>query len=229
MCFPLQAPPHPPISTHSSSPIRFPPTPGATPYAVTCSSCSHDATARAHPRATRGTVDPARASRDHVDHACVMRGPLDPACATRGPVDHACATRGPADPTYTTRGPVDPGSLCQPHARLPPSQPRHYLRPPDSGSSMSATRFADPVVVYHRREPTTPAALDVPAVRSEASVYHPVAIHRDPGHVHSMVTRRAVGVLRSVDRLILAADTSNTPPDASPVPSSVHTALADPH
>jgi hypothetical protein len=103
------------------------------------------------------------------------------------------------------------------------------LAPPDSGPSTRATRFADPAVVYHRREPATPAALDVPAVRSEPSVYHPVAIHRDPGHVHPMVTRRAAGVLRPVDRLILAADTSSTPPDASSVPSSVRTALADPH
>jgi hypothetical protein len=42
-----------------------------------------------------------------------------------------------------------------------------------------------------------------------------------------MVTRRAAGVLRPVDWLILAAATSSTPPDASPVPSSVRTALAD--
>jgi hypothetical protein len=101
--------------------------------------------------------------------------------------------------------------------------------PLDSGPSTSATRFADPTVVYHRRELATPAALDVPAVCSEPSVYHPVAIHRDLGHVHPMVTRRAAGGLRPVDRLILAADTSSTPPDASPVPSSVRTALADPH
>jgi hypothetical protein len=101
--------------------------------------------------------------------------------------------------------------------------------PPDSGPSTSVARFADPAVVYHRREPAIPAALDVPAVRSESSVYHPVAIHRDPGHVHLMVTRRAAGVLCPVDRLILAAATSSTPPDASPVPSSVRTALADPH
>jgi hypothetical protein len=59
-------------------------------------------------------------------------------------------------------------------------------------------------------------------------VYHPVAIHRDLGHVHSMVTRRAANVLRSVDRLILAADTTTTL-DASPIPSSVRTALVDPH
>jgi hypothetical protein len=44
-----------------------------------------------------------------------------------------------------------------------------------------------------------------------------------------MMTRRTVGVLRPVDRLIPAADTANTPPDTSPVPSSVRTALADPH
>jgi hypothetical protein len=44
-----------------------------------------------------------------------------------------------------------------------------------------------------------------------------------------MVTRRAAGVLRPVDRLILVADTTTTPLDASPVPSSVRTALTDPH
>jgi hypothetical protein len=71
----------------------------------------------------------------------------------------------------------------------------------------------------------------VPAtpVASEPSVYHPVTIHRDPGHTHPMVTRRAAGVLRPVDQLILVADTTATPPDASLVPSSVRSALADPH
>jgi hypothetical protein len=44
-----------------------------------------------------------------------------------------------------------------------------------------------------------------------------------------MVTRRTAGILRPVDRLILAADTITTPLDASPIPSSVRTALADPH
>jgi hypothetical protein len=134
MCFPLQASPHPPISTHSSSPIWFPPTPGASPCAITCTSCGHDATARAHSRAsrdpvdhacvTRGPDDPACATRGPVDHAC---GPADHACATRGPVDHACATRGLDDPARATRGPVDPGSLRRPRARLPPSRPRRYL------------------------------------------------------------------------------------------------------
>ena len=93
---------------------------------------------------------------------------------------------------------------------------------PDPGPSTSATCFTDPAVVYHRRGPATPLA-------PESSVYHPIAIHRDPGHIHLMVTRRAAGVLRPIDRLILAADTITTPPDALSVPSSVRTTLADPH
>jgi hypothetical protein len=101
--------------------------------------------------------------------------------------------------------------------------------PADSGPSTSTTHFADPAVVYHRRDPAIPATPDVPVARSESSVYHPVAIHHDPGHVHLMVTQRDAGVLRPVDRLILAADTTCTPPDASPVPSSVRAALTDPH
>jgi hypothetical protein len=66
-------------------------------------------------------------------------------------------------------------------------------------------------------------------VAPEPSVYHPVAIHRDPGHTHPMATRRAAGVLWPVDRLILAADTTATPLDATPVPSSVRSALVDPY
>jgi hypothetical protein len=103
---------------------------------------------------------------------------------------------------------------------------RHRSDPPsvlpDPGPSTSAVRFADPTVVYHRHGPATPP---VP----ESSVYHPVAIHRDPRHIHPMVTCRAAGVLRPVDRLILAADTTTTSLDASLIPSSVRTALADPH
>jgi hypothetical protein len=60
-------------------------------------------------------------------------------------------------------------------------------------------------------------------------VYPLVVILRDPRHVHPMVTRHAAVVLCPVDRLILATDTTATPSDASPVPSSVRSALADPH
>jgi hypothetical protein len=44
-----------------------------------------------------------------------------------------------------------------------------------------------------------------------------------------MVTRSVVNVPYPVDRLILAANMTATPPDASPVPSSICAALADPH
>jgi hypothetical protein len=74
-----------------------------------------------------------------------------------------------------------------------------------------------------------PTAPDVPAARSEPPVYHPVAIHHDPRHVHPMVPRSTVGVLRPIGRLILATDMTTTPPNTSSVPSSVRTALADPH
>jgi hypothetical protein len=207
--FPLAGPPHPPTSTPSSSPIRLPLLPGAPPCAVTRTPCGLDAAARAYSRATRG--------------------PVDHACATRGLVDHACASRGPPTPLAPC------AALLTPTTRFADPALVYYRRrhvttsaPADPGPSTSPVRFADPAV-YHRRESATPAAPDVPADRPEPPVYHPVAIHRDPGHVHPMVTRRAAGVLQPVDRLILAADTTTTPPDASPVPSSVRTALADPH
>jgi hypothetical protein len=49
-------------------------------------------------------------------------------------------------------------------------------------------------------------------------MYHLVDIHRDPRHVHPMVTRRAIGVLRPVNRFIQAANKTTTTPDASPAP-----------
>jgi hypothetical protein len=99
----------------------------------------------------------------------------------------------------------------------------------DLSPTTSLARFVDPAIVYHHREPATPAIPDLPAACSEPPVYHSVAIHRDLRHIHPMVTRRAVGVLRPVNQLILVADTTAAPPEASPVPSFVRTALADPH
>jgi hypothetical protein len=118
---------------------------------------------------------------------------------------------------------VDPAFVYHRRRSAPPSAPT------DPGPSTSAARFADPAIVYHRREPATHAAPNVLAARSEPLVYHPVAIHHDPVHVHPMVTRRVAGALRPVDRLILVTDTTTTPSDASTVPSTVRTALADPH
>ena len=111
---------------------------------------------------------------------------------------------------------ADPAIVYHRRGSAPPSAPT------DPGPSMNLPQFADPAVIYHRRGPATPVVPEPP-------VSHPIAIHRALGHTHPMVTRRAVGVLWPVDRLILAADTSATPLDASPFPSSVRTALADPH
>jgi hypothetical protein len=126
---------------------------------------------------------------------------------------------GPVD----ERGPLHrPCPLYHRRERATPSAPVNPT------SSTRTACFANPTLVYHRRDRATPLAPDASSARTEPAVYHPVAIHRDPGHVHPMVTRRAVNVLRLVDRLILAADTVATPPGASPVPS-IHVALAEPH
>jgi hypothetical protein len=53
--------------------------------------------------------------------------------------------------------------------------------PIDPSSSTSVARFAEPAVVYHRREPTTLVALDVPPARSEPLVYHPSPSTVTPG------------------------------------------------
>ena len=132
----------------------------------------------------------------------------------RDPDNHTCSIRG---------------LLCRPafvyhcRERATPSVPT------DLSPSTSVARFTDPTVVYHRREQAMLVAPDVPAACSNPPMYHLVAIHRDPGHVHPMVTRRAANVLCPVDRLILAADTTITPPDASPIPYSFRTTLADQH
>jgi hypothetical protein len=124
------------------------------------------------------------------------------------PAPRAATTIMPAPRAATSTTPAPraaPSTPPAPHAA--PSTPARFANPalvyhrrghatssahPDSGPSTSAARFADPAVVYHRREPTIPDALDVPAVRSESSIYHPVAIHRDPGHVHlGLETSRA--------------------------------------
>ena len=120
------------------------------------------------------------------------------------------------------RGPVDEsGLLRQPHPGLPLRERATPSAPANPAPSTSVARFTDPAFVYHRRKQATPSTPDTSSARTKPHVYHPVTIHRDP-----MVTHRAISILRPINRLILAAD---TPPDASPVPSSIRAALADPH
>jgi hypothetical protein len=73
--------------------------------------------------------------------------------------------------------------------------------------------------------PGTPTPLPPPpAARVETPVYHPPLLHRDPRHVHPMVTRHAAGTLCP---RVLAAMTGDS--QVSLVPSSVCTAQLDPH
>jgi hypothetical protein len=191
---------------------------------------------------------------DHVLHDIIALRPWPPHVASTLPLallptPHAATSPAPRTAPSTPPAPhTAPTTPPTPRAALATPAPStsgarfanlvlvyHRRRsaplsaPTDLGPSTSASRFANPAIVYHRRKSTTPAAFAVLAPRSEPSVYHPVAIHRDPRHIHPMLTRCAAGVLWPVDRLILTADMTTTPPDASLVPSSVCTTLADPH
>jgi hypothetical protein len=107
-------------------------------------------------------------------------------------------------------------------------------------------RFAQPVRIYQRRLPppgftpppppssSPPVAQSPPgtptppprppAARVESPVYHPPLLHRDPRHVHPMVTWHVAGTLPP---RVQAATTGDS--QVSLVPSSVRTALLDPH
>jgi hypothetical protein len=142
-----------------------------------------------------------------------------PRAATTPPLMTSSTPRAaPSTPPAPRVAPSTPPTSRAAPSTTPMPRVAPSTMPAPRAAPSTPTRFANPTVVYHRRAPAIPAALDVPAVRSESSVYHPVAIHRDPGHVHPMVTRRAASVLRPIDRLILAAATSSTPPDASQCP-----------
>jgi hypothetical protein len=60
-------------------------------------------------------------------------------------------------------------------------------------------RFVDPIRIYQQH--VQPSALGHYCDKQQ--VYYHVAIHHDPCHIHSMVTRRLVGVLCPIDRPML--------------------------
>jgi hypothetical protein len=149
----------------------------------------------------------------------VMPSPAQPHTAST-PLESPCAA------------PPAPPSLAQPRATLasppspraaPPSpaQPRAAPVPPAPPHTAPSSRYTDPIQTYQRRgrrgAPTRS--------RAEPPAYHPVVVHRDPRHIHPMVTQRAAGVLRAPDCLILSATSS---PALPPVPKTVRGALADP-
>ena len=53
-------------------------------------------------------------------------------------------------------------------------------------------------------------------------MYHPPVVHRDPRHIHLMVTRRMASQAATLNA-------TEGEPRVSPVPSSVRDALSDPH
>jgi hypothetical protein len=149
---------------------------------------------------------------------------------------------------------VSPTAVSPLHGALSPIAPR-----PSGGGGTALhaeplvptppARFAQPMRVYQRRpppgfEPPPPPSLPPPpsppvaqsppgtptpplrppAARVETPVYHPPLLHRDSRHVHPMVTRHAAGTLPP---RVLAATSGDS--QVSPVPSSVRTALLDPH
>jgi hypothetical protein len=107
-----------------------------------------------------------------------------------------------ATPSTSSTRFADPALVYHRRGQVTPSAPV-VLAP-----STSAARFANPTLVYHNRERAPPSAPDALSTRTESPMYHPVAIHHDPEHVHPMLTRCATGVLHPVNRLILAADTA---------------------
>jgi hypothetical protein len=141
-----------------------------------------------------------------------------------------CRHRPPVT-TSSAVGPllVPPARFAQPmrvyqrRLPLPGFAPPPPLSPPPPSSPLVTSSPAAPLVA--QSPPGTPTPPPRPPVtRVQTPVYHPPLLYRDPRHVHLMVTRHAAGTLPP---RVLAA----TPGDSqvSPVPSSVRTALLDPH
>jgi hypothetical protein len=125
-------------------------------------------------------------------HAAPSITPAPRAALSTTPAPHAAPPTPPAPcaaPSTPTARFADPALVYRRRCHVTTSAPA------DPGPSTSPVHFADPAVVYHHRESATPVPPDVPAGRPEPPVYHPVAIHRDPRHVHPMVTRRTADVL----------------------------------
>jgi hypothetical protein len=128
------------------------------------------------------------------------------------PESPRAALSAPPSPAQPCAASTSPPSPAQPSAASAPSAPSLPAPP---------SRYTDPIQTYQcRGRRGTPARS-----RAEVPTYHPDVVHRDPRHIHPMVTHRAIGVLRPPDRLILSA----TPPSAlPPVLTTVRGALADP-
>ena len=132
--------------------------------------------------------------------------------------------------------------VTAPHLPVPrmapsPSPTPHTTTSPSFAPSVApllvplVTRYTDPIDVYERHlridslVPSTMSARASAPSCVEPLMYHPVALQHDSRHVHMMVTQRATGVLRPVERLVLSASSSVL----SPEPSLVRSALINPN
>ena len=187
--------PCPPLSYHPSLQVR-PPHRLARP--LLCRSPPHSLVRPQHPMC--------RLARPHR-----LVRPRRPSrrLAPPGPPSSAQPRAASASPSSPHPAPASPAGFGPTPAS--PALPR----------AAPSSRFTNPIQTYQRRDRGGPPIRP----RAEPLPYHPVIIHRDPRHIHPMVTRRAAGVLRAPDRLILSASSSPTLP---PVPTTVRGALADP-
>lgn len=124
-----------------------------------------------------------------------------------------------------TTGPSDHHALHDPVAFDPPIV---ALLPRTAPCATPPAHFTNLAHIYQRRvRPDPPISSAEPPVpdplRYQATCAPSIDIHREPRHVHLMVTHRSVGVLRLVDRLVL---TTAATPAPSLVPS-VQIVLAD--
>ena len=156
--------------------------------------------------------------------------------------DPCCAECGPGPPVVPCADPVSPAAPRA--APVPSPAPARYAQPVQvyrrrSAPTSAPRRYAEPVQVYQRRSASTPVPPPAPEApttptpepsppppppapsRAEPEVYHPPVVHRDPRHIHPMVTRRMASQAATLSA-------TEGEPRVSPVPSSVCDALADP-
>jgi hypothetical protein len=149
----------------------------------------------------------------------VTPSPAQPRAAST-PLESPCAA--PPAPPSLAQPRVASASPPSPRAAPPsPAQPRAAPVPPAPTHTAPSFRYTDPIQTYQRRGRRGALARS----RAEPPTFDPVVVHRDPRHIHPMVTWHAAGVLRAPDRLILSATSS---PALPPVPTTVRGALADP-
>jgi hypothetical protein len=151
-----------------------------------------------------------------------LRRVILPLCLLR----HTSRQLGP--PLHAVRpiAPPYPASIAStlepdvaPHtAPTPQPAPRVAPMPPRVPRAALTSCFTEP-------PPLLLAATSAP--RTGSFVYHLIIVARDPRSTHPMVTHRAVGVTKPVDRLQLSI--AAAPLTLTLVPSSVHSALVDPH